>query len=205
MREGIDDMLSKGDIEFVYISHEHMDHFWGLPVVLQYDPDVKVIISKGYSQEGKSIFSHGGHRGELLELGSGRVYKFFPGCASATFDIPLPLGVQGEQNLIFNVRGKGLVIVTACCHVGILNLLEYARQNIQDGHQVHGLYGGLHISPSEEWNPTLDRVIAGLRTRKVQQVAANHCTGEIAVQKIEASYQRAGRMRKRFFLERRIG
>ena len=42
-REGVDQMLSKGEIEFVFISHEHMDHFWGLPVVLKYRPDIKII------------------------------------------------------------------------------------------------------------------------------------------------------------------
>jgi 7,8-dihydropterin-6-yl-methyl-4-(beta-D-ribofuranosyl)aminobenzene 5'-phosphate synthase len=187
MREGIDDMLRKNDIEFLYVSHEHMDHFWGLPVILQYRPNLKVIISKGYSQEGKSIFQEGGHKGELLELGSGRVHKLFPGCASATFDIPLLIGVQGEQNLFFNVKGKGLIIVTACCHVGILNLIKYAQERIHDGDKLYGLYGGLHISPFGEWNPNLNTVITGLQTRQLQKVAANHCTGRIATQRMAAA------------------
>jgi 7,8-dihydropterin-6-yl-methyl-4-(beta-D-ribofuranosyl)aminobenzene 5'-phosphate synthase len=191
MREGIDDMLRKGDIEFLYVSHEHMDHFWSLPVILQYRPDLKVIISKGYSQEGKSFFQEGGHKGghkgELLELCPGRVHKLFLGCASVTFDIPVLLGVQGEQNLFFNVKGKGLVIVTACCHMGILNLIKYAQEKIYGGDKVYGLYGGLHISPFEEWDRKLDGVITGLKAMKLQKVAANHCTGMIAVHKMMAA------------------
>lgn len=187
MREGIDDMLRKGDIEFLYVSHEHMDHFWSHPVTLQYRPDLKVIISNRYSHEGKSFFQEGDHKGELLELGPGKVHKLFLGCASVTFDIPVLIGVQGEQNLFFNIKGKGLIIVTGCCHMGILNLIKYAQEKIQGGDKLYGLYGGLHISPFEEWEPKLDAVITGLQATKLQKVAANHCTGLIAVQKMMAA------------------
>ena len=33
-REGIDKMLKNGEIEFLFISHEHMDNWWGLETVL---------------------------------------------------------------------------------------------------------------------------------------------------------------------------
>ena len=187
MREGIDDMLRKGDIEFLYVSHEHMDHFWGVPVPLEYRPDLKVIISNGYSQEGKSFFQEGGHKGELLELGPGKVHRLFPGCGSVTFDISIPICVRGEQSLFFNVKDKGLVIVTSCCHMGILNLINYAQEKIQGGDRLYGLYGGLHICPFEEWNPRLDAVITGLESMKLLKVAANHCTGLIAIQKMMAA------------------
>ena len=34
-REGIDKMLTNGEIEFLFISHEHLDHLWGLETVLK--------------------------------------------------------------------------------------------------------------------------------------------------------------------------
>ena len=37
-REGIDNMLSSGEIEFLFISHEHLDHLWGLETVLKPNP-----------------------------------------------------------------------------------------------------------------------------------------------------------------------
>jgi 7,8-dihydropterin-6-yl-methyl-4-(beta-D-ribofuranosyl)aminobenzene 5'-phosphate synthase len=186
-REGIDDMLRKGDIEFLYVSHEHMDHFWSLPVTLQYCPDLNVIISNGYSQEGKSFFQECDYKGKLLELGPGKVHRLFLGCASVTFDVPVQIGAQGEQNLFLNVKGKGLVIVTGCCHTGILNLIKYAQEKIQGGDRLYGLYGGLHISPFEEWDPKLDAVIKCLQATKFQKVAVNHCTGWIAAQKMVAA------------------
>jgi len=30
-REGVDRLLADGTIDFVYITHEHVDHFWGCP------------------------------------------------------------------------------------------------------------------------------------------------------------------------------
>jgi 7,8-dihydropterin-6-yl-methyl-4-(beta-D-ribofuranosyl)aminobenzene 5'-phosphate synthase len=186
-REGIDDMLKKGDIEFLYVSHEHMDHFWGLPVTLQYRPDLKVMISNRYFPEGKSLIKESGHKGGLVELEPGRLHKLFPGCASATFDIPILIRVQGEHVLYFNVKDKGLVTVTGCCHMGVLNAMKYGQENIQGGDKPYGLYGGLHIAPFEQWDPKLDGVITGLEAIKLQKVAANHCTGLITVQKMIAA------------------
>ena len=37
-REGVDKMLKSGEIEFVFISHEHLDHLWGLQTILKYNP-----------------------------------------------------------------------------------------------------------------------------------------------------------------------
>jgi 7,8-dihydropterin-6-yl-methyl-4-(beta-D-ribofuranosyl)aminobenzene 5'-phosphate synthase len=186
-REGIDDMLRKGDIEFLYVSHEHMDHFWGLPVTLKYRPDLKVIISNRYYPEGKALIQKSAYKGELVELGPGKINKLFPGCASATLDIPIMLRVQGEQGLFFNVKGKGLVTVTGCCHMGVLNLMKYGQENIQGGDKPYGLYGGLHIAPFEQWDPKLDVIISGLEAMKLQKVAANHCTGLITIQKMLAA------------------
>ena len=35
-REGVDRLLAEGRIDLVYITHEHVDHFWGLPAVVKY-------------------------------------------------------------------------------------------------------------------------------------------------------------------------
>lgn len=132
-REGIDDMLRNGDIEFVYISHEHMDHFWGLPVVTKYRPDIQLVISDRYYPEGKGLIQKSGHKGRVVELGPGKVHALMPGCVSVTFDIPILIRVQGEHALFFNVKDKGIVTVTGCCHMGVLNLMKFAKENLVGG------------------------------------------------------------------------
>ena len=186
-REGIDDLLRQKDIEFLYVSHEHMDHFWGLPVTVKYRPDIKVITSNRYFPEGKDLIQKSEHQGEVVALVPGKVNKLFPGCASITYDIPILIRVQGEHGLFFNVKDKGLVGVTGCCHMGVSTMMNYVRQNIQGGNRLYGLYGGLHIAPFEQWDPKMDSVISGLADMKLQKVAANHCTGFVTIQKMLAA------------------
>jgi 7,8-dihydropterin-6-yl-methyl-4-(beta-D-ribofuranosyl)aminobenzene 5'-phosphate synthase len=186
-REGIDDLLRKGEIEFLFISHEHMDHFWGLPVILKYRPDIKTFISNSYYSEGKELIKKSGHKGQLVELRPVSLHKLFPGCAAATFDIPIFLRVQGEHVLFFNVKDKGLVTVTGCCHMGVVNLLKFGQENIQGSPKPYGLYGGLHIAPFEQWDEKLDPVISGMAAMNLQKVAANHCTGIVAIEKMIAA------------------
>jgi 7,8-dihydropterin-6-yl-methyl-4-(beta-D-ribofuranosyl)aminobenzene 5'-phosphate synthase len=186
-REGIDDLLRKKDIEFLYISHEHMDHFWGLSVTLKYRPGIPLMISNRYFPEGKELIQKSGHKGEVIEMGPGKVNPLFPGCASVTYDIPIMIRVQGEHGLFFNIKDKGLVGVTGCCHMGVLNMMKYAQENIQGGKKLYGIYGGLHIAPFEQWDTKLDEVISGLAAMKLQKVAANHCTGLITIQNMIAA------------------
>ena len=182
-REGVDRLLADGKIDLVYVTHEHVDHFWGMPAVVKHRPDVKVMIPAGFSARSKELLSASGHRGEVVEMPAGP-HLLFPGCATVTFDQPIFLKTHGEQVLYVNVEGKGLVTVTGCCHPGVLGLLSYAKENLEGFPAFHGVYGGLHISPFEEWGPPQDEVLDKLQAYGVRKFACNHCTGETAVKKM---------------------
>jgi 7,8-dihydropterin-6-yl-methyl-4-(beta-D-ribofuranosyl)aminobenzene 5'-phosphate synthase len=182
-REGVDRLLADGKIDFVYITHEHVDHFWGIPAVAKYRPDVKVVIPSGFSSRSKELLKSSGHKGEVVEMAPGP-HLLFPGCASVTFDQPIFLKTHGEQVLYVNVEGKGIVTVTGCCHPGVIRLLEYAKEHFDGFSAFHGVYGGLHISPFEEWGPPQEEVLDKLQAFNVRKFACNHCTGEVAVRKM---------------------
>ena len=182
-REGVDRLLADGTIDLVYVTHEHVDHFWGMPAVVKHRPDVKLMIPAGFSARSKELLSASGHRGEVVEMPAGP-HLLFPGCATVTFDQPIFLKTHGEQVLYVNVEGKGLVTVTGCCHPGVLGLLSYAKENLEGFPAFHGVYGGLHISPFEEWGPPQDEVLDKLQAYGVRKFACNHCTGETAVKKM---------------------
>ncbi len=182
-REGVDRLLADGKIDLVYVTHEHVDHFWGMPAVVKYRPDVKLMIPAGFSARSKELLSASGHRGEVVEMPAGP-HLLFPGCATVTFDQPIFLKTHGEQVLYLNVEGKGLVTLTGCCHPGVLALLSYAKENLDGFSAFHGVYGGLHISPFEEWGPPQDEVLDKLQAYGVRKFACNHCTGETAVKKM---------------------
>jgi len=182
-REGVDRLLADGKIDLVYVTHEHVDHFWGLPAVVKHRPDVKLMIPAGFSARSRELLAASGHKGEVVEVPPGP-HLLFPGCATVTFDQPIFLKTHGEQVLYVNVEGKGIVTITGCCHPGVLGLLSYAKENFEGFSAFHGVYGGLHISPFEEWGPPQDELLDRLQSYGVRKFACNHCTGEIAVRKM---------------------
>ncbi len=182
-REGVDRLLADGKIDFVYVTHEHVDHFWGLPAAVKHRPDVKLLIPAGFSERSKELLARSGHRGEVVEMPPG-AHALFPGGATVTFDQPIFLKTRGEQVLYVNLEGKGIVTITGCCHPGVLGLLQYARDHFEGFERFHGLYGGLHISPFEEWGPPQDELLDKLQAFGLRKFACNHCTGETAVRKM---------------------
>jgi len=186
-REGVDKMLENKEIECLFISHEHFDHFWGLPVTLKYDPEITIYAPDSFYPEGRQYIKDSGHRGKVYYVKPG-LHPLFPGCAMYVFPIPIICRVYGELSLYFNVQGAGLVCVTGCCHQSIIRFAETAYREIKY-EKLHGVYGGLHISPFEDWDPKYDDLVISLGKYGFEKIGCNHCTGIITAKKfIEAGY-----------------
>ena len=108
----------------------------------------------------------------------------FPGFALVNFRMDTLLQVHGENVLYFNLEGKGITMMTGCGHSGVLNLLDYARQTFKGGDRIYAVYGGLHISPFEDWNAEKENIIQALAKYSIQHLGCNHCTGAKAVEKM---------------------
>jgi 7,8-dihydropterin-6-yl-methyl-4-(beta-D-ribofuranosyl)aminobenzene 5'-phosphate synthase len=76
--------------------------------------------------------------------------------ASCEFSHFVPADMQGklvpdqhvhEHATCFNIRGKGLVVISSCGHVGIVNSVRQAQEasGIQ---KVHAIAGGFHLGPA---------------------------------------------------------
>lgn len=192
-REGIDKMLKNDEIEFLFISHEHLDHYWALETTLKYNPQIKIIIPSTFYSEGIH-FLHGAtfkqcyaentipHEGKLVKCKPGEINKLFPGVAAVTFDCPTLVRVKGEESLYFNVKDKGMVLVTGCCHQNTITFADFAINNIQGGDNMYGLYGGLHIAPFGPMNDDRKFIVKEMGKYNFKKVACNHCTGAAAVQ-----------------------
>jgi 7,8-dihydropterin-6-yl-methyl-4-(beta-D-ribofuranosyl)aminobenzene 5'-phosphate synthase len=203
-------MLKSGEIEFMVLSHWHLDHYWGIESTLKHKPDITMYAPKTYYPEDMQLLKGGHitaknkegqdvqvckndhpHTGKLVltdpdgDTGEG-IYRLMPGVATRMFDVPILLRVRGENVLYFNVKDKGIVTVTGCCHPGILSLFSYARKNFKD-YQPYGCYGGLHITLFETWDPKFDDIIKGVKSFKIQKLACNHCTGWIWAEKAAAA------------------
>lgn len=188
-REGIDKLLENKEIEALFFSHEHFDHYWGLPVTLKYDPEITIYIPEGFYPEGLQYLKDCGHKGKVITVKPG-LQQIIPGMASYVFAIPIICRVYGEQSLYFNVADKGLVSVTGCCHQGIIQFAETAYNEIKyENDKFHGIYGGLHISPFEDWDPKYDDLVISLGKYGFERIGCNHCTGVLCAKKfISAGY-----------------
>jgi 7,8-dihydropterin-6-yl-methyl-4-(beta-D-ribofuranosyl)aminobenzene 5'-phosphate synthase len=79
-----------------------------------------------------------------------------------------------ERWIGVNVRGKGLVVLSACSHAGIVNVLSHARATFPDV-PLHAVMGGLHLSGPNE--SIIEPTVEGLRPFGLSTIAAGHCTG----------------------------
>ena len=82
--------------------------------------------------------------------------------------------LMDERWIAVNVKGKGLVVLSACSHAGIVNVLSHARASFP-GVPLHAVLGGLHLSGTNE--KIIPETIAALKGFSLAQIGAGHCTG----------------------------
>lgn len=194
--------VSLDGLDFVVISHRHLDHSAGLTHLLRVNPGVKIYVpreafgmfgsslpSKFYRKEDslpREMRYYAGDPEETLSFGTA-----WPGSAFVAVDSTLEVapGVHivslvsdavgtrelRELSLAIETR-QGMVIVAGCSHPGIDRIVKAATAI--EG-RVHTVFGGFHLptAPDEE----IERLAAALHdTYQVERVAPGHCTGEPA-------------------------
>jgi 7,8-dihydropterin-6-yl-methyl-4-(beta-D-ribofuranosyl)aminobenzene 5'-phosphate synthase len=75
----------------------------------------------------------------------------------------------------FNLKGRGLVVLTSCSHRGVVNAIKQA-QAASGVKKVHAVIGGFHLAPYKE--DYVQATVAELKEIDVDYVVPLHCTGE---------------------------
>jgi 7,8-dihydropterin-6-yl-methyl-4-(beta-D-ribofuranosyl)aminobenzene 5'-phosphate synthase len=75
----------------------------------------------------------------------------------------------------FNLKGRGLVILTSCSHRGVVNAIKQA-QAASGIKKVHAVIGGFHLAPYKD--DYVQETVAALKEIDVDYVIPLHCTGE---------------------------
>jgi len=91
---------------------------------------------------------------------------------------PDPLIVD-DQNVIVNVRDKGLVIVSGCSHAGAVNVLRNA-QRLTGEERIAGFIGGCHLTGGL-FEPIIEPTVEAFASSQVGCVLPAHCSGWRAV------------------------
>lgn len=88
----------------------------------------------------------------------------------------MPDSLEDDMAMWINTAA-GLVIITGCCHSGLINTVGYIRE-ITGTSRIQGIIGGLHLNKAslERLNCTCD----ALRQWHPQFVIPCHCTGKDA-------------------------
>lgn len=81
---------------------------------------------------------------------------------------------KGEQALFFNVKGRGIVVMTACAHAGMVNTVKQA-QKIAGTQKVHAIIGGFHLANAKP--EIIQNTVSDIKAMKPDFVMAGHCTG----------------------------
>ncbi len=80
----------------------------------------------------------------------------------------------GEQSVVLNLKGNGLVVVTGCGHVGVVNTVKHA-QEITGVRKVHAIMGGFHLTGAKE--ELIRRTVADVKAMAPDYIVPMHCTG----------------------------
>jgi 7,8-dihydropterin-6-yl-methyl-4-(beta-D-ribofuranosyl)aminobenzene 5'-phosphate synthase len=89
--------------------------------------------------------------------------------------VSIPDQFRHEIATTFNLKGRGLVILTSCSHRGVVNAVKQA-QAVSGVNKVHAVIGGFHLAPYKE--DYVRETVSLLKEIDVDYVIPLHCTGE---------------------------
>ena len=79
-----------------------------------------------------------------------------------------------EHATCFNVKDRGLVVISSCGHAGIVNSARQA-QEVSGVQKVHALVGGFHLGPAPA--EYLNQVVAEIKKLDPDVIIPMHCSG----------------------------
>jgi 7,8-dihydropterin-6-yl-methyl-4-(beta-D-ribofuranosyl)aminobenzene 5'-phosphate synthase len=93
-----------------------------------------------------------------------------------------------ERFMAVHLRGKGLIVFSACSHTGIVNVLHAARRRFPDL-PLFAAMGGFHLSGTNE--RVIPETVRDLGGFGLTYLFPAHCTGWRAVNALERAYGEA--------------
>jgi len=88
-----------------------------------------------------------------------------------------------EHATCFNIRGKGLVVISSCGHVGIVNSARQAME-VSGVNKIHALVGGFHLGPAAP--EYINQVMTEIKALDPDVIIPMHCSGDNFIQAVRA-------------------
>lgn len=182
--------IELGDVTDIVLSHSHNDHTGGF---LWLQNLYKKLLKVGFVINNKRLIVHPyvfqPHYDENFEnIG-------FPGDVNSIsdfFDITytkepyhitenliylgeFPVSDSSEdpdESALVYTSPKGLVIISACSHAGLVNIVEYAKK-VTNQHKIYAIFGGIHLL--EKSDADVKKLGIYLQRQGVQMIYPCHC------------------------------
>ncbi len=171
--EALDVDLTKVDL--VVISHEHGDHTGALAQVLEQNHGLTVYHPVSFSDQFVS---------SVKQAGATSIPVTEP--VEIIKDVYLTGEMGGdikEQSLILRT-GDGLVVITGCSHPGIVEILERAKQILDE--EIFMVFGGFHLLRHSD--DEMVEIIEQFKGLGVEKCGAMHCTGDQQIAAFQDAY-----------------
>lgn len=94
--------------------------------------------------------------------------------------------LMDERYVAVKIRGRGIVVFSACSHAGIINVCNDVVSKLNAS--LTGVVGGFHLAGSSVEN-RIEATIEGLRELKPDILLAGHCTGWRAKAKLYEAFE----------------
>jgi 7,8-dihydropterin-6-yl-methyl-4-(beta-D-ribofuranosyl)aminobenzene 5'-phosphate synthase len=91
--------------------------------------------------------------------------------------------VNDDQAIVVNIKKKGLVIISACAHAGIINTIRYAKL-LTGVDKIFAVLGGFHLTGGGIYDEAIEPTIMELKNANPSYIIPCHCTGWKATNKI---------------------
>jgi 7,8-dihydropterin-6-yl-methyl-4-(beta-D-ribofuranosyl)aminobenzene 5'-phosphate synthase len=156
-RPGSDDLIDLGRLEKETIERQ------GIAEIVEVREPVEVIPGCYLTGEIERVtdYEHGSPN-LIIQKGGTFEQDYFP----------------GEQAVVCNIRGRGLVILSGCAHAGIVNTVKHA-QKISGVEKVHAVIGGFHLANAAP--KIIEKTVSDMKQIAPDYIIPAHCTGFEAI------------------------
>lgn len=157
--------LDASKIDFLVISHEHVDHTGGIPAFVIMKKNIPVVIPYSFSEQFKKQMIGFGLV-PLLVKGPAKICNNLFTSGEFAYQIP-------EQALVMDTK-QGLVVITGCSHPGIIEMLKQIKSAFNKN--IYMVFGGFHLL--EKSDKEMNEIISEMKALGILKCGATHCTGD---------------------------
>ena len=198
------------NIDALIISHGHYDHCGNISYIIEQSEHIKTYIHPGATEVRYSI--HKDRKPCVKYIGISYENKMALKKSNVNFEpfnIESNIHITGEiprissedtggpfyhdkegkvldkivdDQSIWIETKEGLVIITGCCHSGLINSVEYIK-NISGIDRVQTIIGGLHLN--KVTTERVDETIQYINNLHLKNIFPGHCTGLNVIKKFK--------------------